>query len=228
LSLFRTPSPAKKSKFQFAAAPLAVALTAALAGSVGAWSLGAAAQPAAIASQAARRPVVDLQQVVPASQPALAQAWKPAGSALRTQRSRPAALDAVLAVASIQGSHKQAVSSAGAKGKQDKARKRHKARRVTPQLIARWLLHRFHWGQRQFRYLNLLWSRESSWNVYALNPGSGAYGIPQAVPGSKMASAGPNWQSNARTQILWGLRYIKQRYGSPEGAWDHELSTGWY
>jgi hypothetical protein len=90
------------------------------------------------------------------------------------------------------------------------------------------MLRQFHWAAWQFRYLNLLWAHESGWNVYASNGYTGAYGIPQAVPGSKMASAGPRWWSSARTQIRWGLRYIKQRYGSPWAAWEHELSTGWY
>ena len=89
--------------------------------------------------------------------------------------------------------------------------------------------HRFHWKPRkQFRFLNRLWMRESSWNIYATNPYSGAYGIPQAVPGSKMSSAGPNWRTSARTQIRWGLRYIRGRYGSPRNAWNHEVAYGWY
>jgi hypothetical protein len=88
---------------------------------------------------------------------------------------------------------------------------------------------RFGWRPRyQFRYLNWLWSRESSWNVYATNPYSGAYGIPQAVPGSKMASAGRNWRTSAWVQIRWGLRYIRARYGSPRRAWRHEAAYGWY
>ncbi|NEM91578.1 lytic transglycosylase domain-containing protein [Galbitalea soli] len=83
------------------------------------------------------------------------------------------------------------------------------------------------WGDNQYNCLVALWNRESGWNVYASNP-SGAYGIPQALPGSKMASAGPNWQSNPRTQILWGLSYIQGRYGNPCGAWAHSQSSGWY
>lgn len=94
--------------------------------------------------------------------------------------------------------------------------------------VARAMLPQFHWSAGQFTYLNRLWSRESGWNRYASNPYSGAYGIPQAVPGSKMASAGPNWRSNAVTQIRWGLRYIRGRYGSPRSAWNHELAYGWY
>ncbi|MBO0774070.1 MAG: transglycosylase SLT domain-containing protein, partial [Actinobacteria bacterium] len=86
----------------------------------------------------------------------------------------------------------------------------------------------YHWAQWQFRYLSMLWMRESGWNPHALNPGSGAYGIPQAVPGAKMASAGPDWRWNPRTQIRWGLTYIAGRYGSPLNAWQHESDYGWY
>ena len=100
---------------------------------------------------------------------------------------------------------------------------------LTPRQIARRMFGAFHWRpRRQFRFLNMLWEAESSWNVHAQNPWSGAYGIPQAVPGSKMASAGPDWQNSARTQILWGLRYIAAVYGKPRMAWVHEVQDGWY
>jgi resuscitation-promoting factor RpfB len=97
-----------------------------------------------------------------------------------------------------------------------------------PQQIARKLLPAFGWKRRQFKYVNRLWEKESSWNVSAQNPGSGAYGIPQAVPGSKMATAGTDWQTSARTQILWGLGYIRAAYGSPRQAWLHWVADGWY
>ena len=90
------------------------------------------------------------------------------------------------------------------------------------------MLSSYGWGQDQFSCLDSLWNAESGWNVSASNPSSGAYGIPQALPGSKMASAGPDWQTNAATQIRWGLGYIQGLYGSPCGAWGHEQSTGWY
>ena len=80
----------------------------------------------------------------------------------------------------------------------------------------------------QFSCLSALWAQESGWNVYAENPSSGAYGIPQALPGSKMASAGADWQSDAATQINWGLAYIRAAYGSPCAAWGHEEAAGWY
>lgn len=99
---------------------------------------------------------------------------------------------------------------------------------ATPRQVARQMLGSFGWSQRQFPYLNWLWNAESGWNVYAQNPYSGAYGIPQALPGAKMATAGPDWRTSARTQIRWGLRYIRGTYGSPRLAWDHEVAYGWY
>lgn len=96
------------------------------------------------------------------------------------------------------------------------------------QATARGMLAGYGWGDDQFSCLVSLWNRESGWNVHAYNAGSGAYGIPQALPGSKMGSAGADWQSNAATQISWGLGYISGRYGSPCGAWGHSQSSGWY
>ena len=84
------------------------------------------------------------------------------------------------------------------------------------------------WGDGEFSCLVALWNKESGWNYQAYNASSGAFGIPQALPGSKMASAGADWQTNAATQISWGLGYIGGRYGSPCGAWDHSQAVGWY
>ena len=84
------------------------------------------------------------------------------------------------------------------------------------------------WGPGQFPYLNLLWERESGWNPAAANPVSGAFGIPQALPAAKMASAGPDWAANPYTQIIWGIGYIHATYGTPQAAWAHELAYGWY
>ncbi len=84
------------------------------------------------------------------------------------------------------------------------------------------------WSADQFDCLDRLWTKESNWKISADNPTSSAYGIPQALPGSKMASAGSDWQTNPRTQISWGLGYIADRYGSPCGAWSHSTSRNWY
>jgi hypothetical protein len=73
-----------------------------------------------------------------------------------------------------------------------------------------------------------MWNHESGWNEHASNPGSGAYGIPQALPGSKMASAGPDWHNNAMTQIAWGLAYVGSRYGDPCKAWGFWQAHHWY
>lgn len=97
-----------------------------------------------------------------------------------------------------------------------------------PRGIAQSMLGGFGWGQDQWGCLDSLWQKESGWNPYAANPSSGAYGIPQALPGSKMASAGADWQTNPATQISWGLGYISGRYGSPCGAWAHSQAHNWY
>jgi hypothetical protein len=83
-------------------------------------------------------------------------------------------------------------------------------------------------GLDQFPCLDKLWAKESGWNYRAMNRGSGAYGIPQALPGKKMASAGADWKTNPATQIKWGLGYIKGRYKSPCGAWTHSENVGSY
>jgi len=98
----------------------------------------------------------------------------------------------------------------------------------SPQQVAEQLLGSFGWSSSQFSCLDPLWGHESGWSVTAYNAGSGAYGIPQALPGSRMVSAGPDWQTSAATQIRWGLKYIKGTYRSPCAAWDHEEATGWY
>ncbi|WP_200936119.1 lytic transglycosylase domain-containing protein [Microbacterium sp. Leaf151] len=96
------------------------------------------------------------------------------------------------------------------------------------QATARGMLSSRGWGDDQFSCLVSLWNKESGWNYQAYNASSGAFGIPQALPGSKMSSAGADWQSNATTQISWGLGYISGRYGDPCGAWSHSQATGWY
>lgn len=96
------------------------------------------------------------------------------------------------------------------------------------QAIAREMLAARGWGDDQYNCLYSLWAKESGWNVYAHNVSSGAYGIPQALPGNKMATAGADWQTNPRTQITWGLGYIEGRYGTPCGAWAKSQASGWY
>ncbi|UYQ64147.1 lytic transglycosylase domain-containing protein [Streptomyces peucetius] len=80
----------------------------------------------------------------------------------------------------------------------------------------------------QFQCFSNIVDHESSWNYRAQNPSSGAYGLVQALPGSKMSSAGADWQTNPATQIKWGLNYMDSRYGSPCGAWSFWQANHWY
>ncbi|WP_240640394.1 lytic transglycosylase domain-containing protein [Microbacterium sp. 10M-3C3] len=98
----------------------------------------------------------------------------------------------------------------------------------TAQAIAYDMVRARGWGDDQFACLQALWNKESGWRVNAYNASSGAYGIPQALPGSKMGSVAPDWETNPATQITWGLGYISGRYGDPCGAWGHSQSRGWY
>jgi hypothetical protein len=97
----------------------------------------------------------------------------------------------------------------------------------SPEQIAAAMLGSYGWSPGQMSCLIPLWNRESGWSTTAANS-SGAHGIPQALPGAKMASAGADWQTDPATQIRWGLGYIQATYGSPCAAWAHEESAGWY
>jgi hypothetical protein len=97
-----------------------------------------------------------------------------------------------------------------------------------PQGIAAALLPKYGFSTSEMSCLEPLWMGESGWRTNAENTSSGAYGIPQALPGAKMATAGADWQTNPATQIEWGLGYIHDRYGSPCGAWSFKQSHGWY
>jgi hypothetical protein len=203
LSSLRTVRNRERSQLTFALAGSAVAVAAFASGATGAAlarPAGPSAAPHAAAVPAGPVSVADPVAASPADQANLASLASPINSA-----------SLVSPAGAGQGS---IVLLAAAR---------------TPRQIARAMLPTFHWSaRRQFKFLSWLWERESGWNKYAYNPYSGAYGIPQALPGSKMASAGPNWRSNAATQIRWGLRYIKARYGSPRRAWAHSQATGWY
>ena len=100
--------------------------------------------------------------------------------------------------------------------------------RQDPRAVARLMLADFGFADSQFGCLDSLWTKESNWNYRASNASSGAYGIPQSLPGSKMATIAPDWQTNPVTQITWGLKYIKSVYGTPCSAWAHSQATNWY
>jgi Transglycosylase SLT domain len=90
------------------------------------------------------------------------------------------------------------------------------------------MLSMYGWGDGQFTCFDKIITQESGWNVSATNRSSGAYGIPQALPGSKMATAGADWQTNPATQIKWALGYVQGRYSTACGAWSFKSAHGWY
>ncbi|MGV1009166.1 MAG: hypothetical protein ACOYBY_11250 [Dermatophilaceae bacterium] len=100
--------------------------------------------------------------------------------------------------------------------------------RSDPRSAARAMLGDFGWDEGQFSCLDRLWQKESKWSYTATNASSGAYGIPQALPGSKMGSVASDWRTNPLTQITWGLQYIRGSYGTPCSAWSHSVSNNWY
>jgi hypothetical protein len=169
-------------------------------------------------------------QQVAAAKVAATKAAATKAAATKAAATKAAALKAAAAkAAERKAAAEKAVEQAAA------ARKAHRAQQTavttpsgSPQQIAQQMLGKYGWSQSQFSCLQPLWFHESGWNASAENPSSGAYGIPQALPGSQMASAGADWRTNAATQIRWGLDYIQGRYGSPCGAWAHEQADNWY
>ncbi|WP_460459988.1 aggregation-promoting factor C-terminal-like domain-containing protein [Angustibacter peucedani] len=123
---------------------------------------------------------------------------------------------------------KAARERAAERERASRARERARLLSADPRSAAKALLGDYGFGADQFGCLDSLWTKESGWNYQASNPSSGAYGIPQALPGGKMASVGSDWRTNPVTQIKWGLQYIRASYGSPCAAWGHSQSNGWY
>jgi hypothetical protein len=97
-----------------------------------------------------------------------------------------------------------------------------------PKALTRALMPIYGLASADFECIDEIWTQESNWNVHADNPHSTAYGIPQALPGSKMATEGADWRNNAETQIRWGLQYIAKRYGTACSAWSFKRSHGYY
>ena len=148
-----------------------------------------------------------------------------------------AAAAATQAAAEAQAQAEAAAAAAAAQAEAERAAAAAEAARsavreaTTPdgaRAAARALLVDYGWGDSQFSCLDRLWQRESGWDYTARNPSSGAFGIPQSLPASKMATVADDYRTNPITQITWGLGYIEERYGSPCSAWSHSQSVGWY
>ncbi|MDT3330051.1 hypothetical protein Q9S78_05155 [Microbacterium sp. KSW-18] len=162
----------------------------------------------------------------------LAEEKRKAEAAAKAAAEKKAAEEAAAAEAEASESRSSSSSSSRSSSSSNSVPTSGKARSGTSaaaaQSTARGMLGNYGWGDDQFSCLVSLWDKESSWNYRAHNSSSGAYGIPQALPGSKMSSAGSDWETNPATQIAWGLGYIDGRYGSPCGAWNHSKNNGWY
>lgn len=232
------------SKITIASAGGTVLAAAAAFGAVALWPATPSARPGLGAQVGASANSALLEAIPPASS---GKAWSTPVPGFdfdqQMQRSQVLATelsDARLAAAQRQAAARAAAAAAAAQqaaqqqAAQQQANQQAQATSVpavspgSAQQIAMQMLGSYGWSSSQFTCLNSLWNEESGWNVTASNPSSGAYGIPQALPGSKMASAGPDWETDATTQITWGLDYIRSTYGSPCAAWDHEEADGWY
>jgi hypothetical protein len=106
----------------------------------------------------------------------------------------------------------------------ESAREAKGAKAVARQIIAQ----KYRWSDRQFTCLDNLWTKESHWNYKARNKVSGAHGIAQALPATKMEIVGTDWRTNPVTQITWGLKYIQERYEYPCKAWSKSKRSNWY
>lgn len=114
------------------------------------------------------------------------------------------------------------------KVKKNRRASRTTMRRVAQSYAIKTMHSKYKWGSKQFKCLNHIWENESHWQWDSKNKRSGALGIPQAYPGHKMKSAGKDYKTNYRTQINWGLNYIKKRYGTPCGAYHYRKRHGYY
>jgi hypothetical protein len=140
------------------------------------------------------------------------------------------------AIAAQQAKIKAELVAAAKKAAEEKAARERALRNrgyqpgvTDPREMARQILkNKYGYGSSQFDCFNNIIIRESMWRVNATNPSSGAYGIPQALPGSKMATVASDWRTNPATQIIWGIEYMKDRYGSPCAAWSFKSANGWY
>jgi hypothetical protein len=184
----------------------------------------ALAPDGAVAAPAPGRPTLSALSVTPITPVDLDRRQALAASA---DIKRKAALKRAAAERAAQAAAARAAQVRAAEERASRSRRLAAAPTGTPRGLALAMMADWGWGN-EFDCLNSLWERESGWSVSSTNATSGAYGIPQALPAGKMASAGADWQTNPATQIRWGLGYIADRYGSPCSAWSHSQSFNWY
>lgn len=186
-----------------------------------------AAEPAAAAGLVSK-PLPAEQQNLLEAQAAAAQADEAATRRMRAEIEAQKAEERRIAAEQAAKAAEQAAAAAAAAEQAAAREQLLTAATSDPKSVARHLLAERGMGEDQFACLDKLWEKESNWQVTADNPTSSAYGIPQALPGHKMASAGADWETNPATQITWGLEYIGDRYGTPCKAWNHSQAVNWY
>jgi hypothetical protein len=208
-----------------------VAMAGAALGSVS-LAVGVLGVSAAQASSGTAAPALRTVVVAPNSQNTVVTKTSQTSVAAAEQREAVAAERASIseqasAVAAAAGSTKTAKPKPKHKAKPKAARAK-KRTPLTAREVAQQLVSDRGWKAAQFTCLDKLWTRESGWDPHEENGGSGAYGIPQSLPGRKMASFGADWRSNPVTQIKWGLWYIADRYSTPCAAWAHSERYNYY
>lgn len=184
------------------------------------------ARELAISSRAAQRQALTLEVTDEAQQrsTALEQTTNAIAETEHTLQARHAAE----AKAAADKAAKEKAAKEKAKGTPDTKRLGPPTNAANKELARQMAQSMFGWGEEEFACYDNIIMRESKWDQYADNPRSSAYGIPQALPGKKMASEGADWATNPATQIRWGLKYIKGRYGTPCQAWSFKRAKGWY
>ena len=186
----------------------------------------AAKEAAAVKQAAAAKKAAEAKAAAAKAAAAKAAAAKTA--AAKAAAAKTAAAKAAAAQAKAAAAKAAAAKAAAAKAKAKAAAPAAVNDPAGAQAYAASKLGSYGWSADQMQCLKRLWTKESEWRTTATNPSSGAYGIVQSLPAEKMASSGADYRTNYRTQINWGLGYIKERYGSPCGALNFHLANNWY
>lgn len=206
-----------------------VGATLALLGATGATYLGTADQAGPDTAQAAYSvPLQPLSSEQIAAADAQSSADAADGASIEALRDEGAEADAARQLAAEQAAEQAAAQARAERRRQAAREQASRDAQRDPRGVARLLVREKGWSDEQFSCLDQLWTKESGWKHTADNPTSSAYGIPQALPGSKMSSFGEDWRTNPVTQIRWGLDYIDRVYGSPCAAWAKSRSSNWY
>ncbi|WP_091465385.1 aggregation-promoting factor C-terminal-like domain-containing protein [Paenarthrobacter nitroguajacolicus] len=191
-------------------------------------SLDAAAEKGAADRAAADKAAADKAAAEKAAADQAAAAQAAAEKAAADQASAQAAAEKAAADAAAKQAADAAAAAAAAEAAAAAAAPKAVDDPAAAKAYALSILGNYGWGPGEMTALNTLWEKESNWKTTAMNASSGAYGIVQSLPASKMATVGPDWETNYQTQIKWGLNYIKERYGSPSAALGFHLANNWY